>query len=176
MYTANINTFELPVKVERIMSVEMLEHCRNYELVFSRLSSWLKEGGKVFVHIFTFEHHSYHFEAKDETDWMALHFFSGGTMPSHELFERFPAHLRIVSKWKSNGCNYSKTLESWLQNMDANTPEVKRLFGATYGRGNAQLWISRWRAFYMACSELFRFGGGNVWYVSHYLFEKSGSA
>ncbi len=172
VFTANINDFELPEKVDRIMSVEMLEHCKNYELLFSRLASWLMDDGKVFVHIFTFEHGSYHFEQKDETDWMAKHFFSGGTMPGHELLLRFPEHLRIVSKWKSAGLNYSRTLESWLSNMDANAAAVRRIFGATYGKDKAQLWISRWRAFFMACSELFRFGGGNVWYVSHYLFEK----
>lgn len=42
----------------------------------------------------------------------------------------------------------------------------------TYGKGNALQWWVRWRVFYMACSELFRYNGGNEWGVTHLLFSK----
>lgn len=41
----------------------------------------------------------------------------------------------------------------------------------TYG-DQAGTWWNRWQIFYMACSELFAYEGGDTWGVCHYLFEK----
>lgn len=43
---------------------------------------------------------------------------------------------------------------------------------ATYGKGQGLRWLVYWRLFYLACSELFAYNGGNEWFVSHYLFTK----
>ena len=53
--------------------------------------------------------------------------------------------------------------------MDANRQPVLTLFEEAYGTGQAVTWFNRWRVFYMACSELFGFKGGDEWFVSHYL-------
>jgi cyclopropane-fatty-acyl-phospholipid synthase len=155
------------------------------------MSGWLVDDGLLFIHIFTCDLYSYHFEVKDETDWMAKHFFSGGqqslkaslrffiyfsqtgTMPHHELLQRFNHHFRLLSKWKSNGLNYSRTLESWLQLFDRNIVAVRRLFRETYSAKNEELWVNRWRAFFIACSELFKYNNGNTWYVTYYLFGRN---
>ncbi len=36
----------------------------------------------------------------------------------------------------------------------------------------ALCWFVRWRLFYLACSELFAYDGGNEWGVVHMLFKK----
>ena len=46
----------------------------------------------------------------------------------------------------------------------------------TYGRDAALKWLVYWRLFYLACSELFGYNGGEEWGVGHYLFVKSGAA
>lgn len=94
-------------------------------------------------------------------------------MPHHELLQRFNRDFRIVSKWKSNGTNYSRTLESWLKLFDGNQTAIRKIFRETYGVRNEELWVNRWRAFFIACSELFKYNGGNTWYVTYYLFEKT---
>src|SRR5690606_29371419 len=51
--TADINVFAAPGKFDRIVSVEMMEHTRNWRLLLARAASWLVPTGKMFVHVFT---------------------------------------------------------------------------------------------------------------------------
>jgi cyclopropane-fatty-acyl-phospholipid synthase len=174
--TADMNAFQPDGTFDRVVSVEMFEHMKNYQELLRRISGWLNEGGKLFVHIFTHRHFAYHFDdTGDPDDWMANYFFTGGTMPSDDLLLRFQGDLRIERHWRVNGVHYSKTLEAWLKLQDEVERELVPLFEETYGSAEAaRLWIQRWRIFYMACSELFRYRGGREWMVSHYLFQKAG--
>ncbi|MCA9416302.1 MAG: class I SAM-dependent methyltransferase [Candidatus Omnitrophica bacterium] len=167
--TRDMNDFSIEKRFDRIVSVEMLEHLRNYGEFFSRVKQWLAPNGKFFVHIFCHRSMPYAFEPVSADDWMARHFFSGGIMPSQDLFRHFDRDLEVQAQWEVNGLHYSKTLEAWLRNQDNRPGEILSLFSETYGRDQAKLWFQRWRIFFMACSELFRFNGGAEWLVAHYL-------
>ncbi len=169
----DMNDFEAPARYDRIISVEMFEHMRNYRELFRRVSSWLEADGKFFMHIFTHRTTPYEFIDKGPSDWMSRHFFSGGIMPSAELPLQFPEHLQIDTQWRWNGNHYAKTCRAWLQNSDARKADILPLLAATYGKADADRWFMRWRMFFMACEELFRTNGGNEWFVSHYLFNKA---
>jgi cyclopropane-fatty-acyl-phospholipid synthase len=171
--TCDINVLELPAGAfDRVMSVEMFEHMKNYELLLGNISRWLKPSGKLMVHIFVHDRFPYHFE---EGSWMADRFFTGGTMPSRDLLLNFNRDLRVVRQWSVNGVNYSKTLEAWLARMDRtdNKQKMLAMFAKVYGEGNELKHFQEWRLFNMACSELFAYNGGNEWYVAHYLFENN---
>jgi cyclopropane-fatty-acyl-phospholipid synthase len=170
--TADINDFNPDDKYDRVVSVEMFEHVRNYQLLFSRINHWLRPEGKLFVHIFNHHKHAYKFEVRNERDWMARHFFTGGMMPSNHLLFYFSGGFSISGHWIVNGIHYSKTLEAWLKNMDSNKPEIMVIFNKTYGDLATQFW-AYWRIFFMACSETFKMHRGNEWQVGHYLFEKN---
>ena len=103
--------------------------------------------------------------------WMARHFFSGGIMPSDNLFDRFQHDVRIVDRWQLDGAHYQKTSEAWLENLDAHRDEALKLFAEVYGATDALKWLVRWRIFFMACAELWGYRGGSEWIVSHYLFQ-----
>ena len=169
--TADMNVFQTEKKFDRVVSVEMFEHMKNYDILLNKISNWLKDNGKLFVHIFTHKNFSYHFETEGKNDWMGKYFFTGGIMPSHNLLDHFNNHLKIVKNWIVDGTHYHRTAESWLDNMDQNKDKISDIFKLTYGRNHTK-WRVYWRIFFMACSELWKTSNGNEWQVSHYLFKK----
>ncbi len=171
--TGDINEVELPsVAFDRVLSVEMFEHMKNYELLLEKVAGALKPQGLLFVHIFTHRRFAYHFVSKGAGDWMARHFFTGGQMPSHDLLGRFQRDLHLQQEWVVDGTHYQKTAEGWLANMDRNQQRIMEIFALTYGAKEARKWWSYWRVFYMSCAELWGYREGQEWIVSHYLFQK----
>lgn len=171
--TADMNIFHTDRQFDRVVSVEMFEHMRNYQLLLKKVASFLKAEGKLFIHIFTHKEYTYLFEVKDETDWMSRYFFTGGVMPGDDLMFYFNDHLSVSKHWHVTGTHYGKTAEAWLRNMDDHKAEIMPLFETTYGKDQALKWWVYWRLFYMACAELWNYNNGNEWIVSHYLFRKN---
>jgi len=170
--TADMNVFDIGETFDRVVSVEMFEHMKNYQLLMGKVARWLAPGGKLFVHIFTHREIAYHYEDKGPSDWMTRYFFAGGQMPSDDLLLYFQDDLRIEEHWQVSGTHYQKTAEAWLQNMDAHRAEILPLFAATYGDAQTTRWWVYWRVFFLACAELWGFRGGEEWIVSHYRFSK----
>jgi cyclopropane-fatty-acyl-phospholipid synthase len=171
--TADINAFQIEKRFERVISVEMFEHMRNYELLMDKVAGFLNPSGKLFVHIFTHKEYAYKFEVKDESDWMSKYFFTGGIMPSDQLLLYFQKKLKIEKHWRVSGVHYQKTSEAWLRNMDSNKQKLLDIMGRVYGQEYALKWWSYWRIFFMSCAELWGYKGGKEWMVSHYLFQQA---
>jgi cyclopropane-fatty-acyl-phospholipid synthase len=172
--TRDANVLEFPpgTAFDRVVSVEMFEHMRNYERLLERIAGWLRPGGTLFVHIFSHRRYAYPFEVRDADDWMARWFFTGGIMPSDDLLLHFQRDLVVTEHWQIDGRHYQRTAEAWLANMDRARARIEPLLARTYGEREAKRWWVRWRVFFMACAELWGFADGREWLVSHYLFER----
>ncbi len=171
--TRDMNVFQAePGQFDRVVSVEMFEHMRNWPGLFARVSHWLKPGGFFFMHVFVHRAVPYVFEDRGPSDWMSRYFFTGGMMPSDDLPLAFQDHLKVLHRWRWAGMHYEKTANAWLVNMDANRDALWPLFIETYGEADARTWWMRWRVFFMACAELFGYDEGRQWWVGHYLLER----
>ncbi|MFT5140046.1 MAG: cyclopropane-fatty-acyl-phospholipid synthase [Lysobacterales bacterium] len=170
--TRDMNQFDTKLRFDRVVSVEMFEHMRNYRELYRRISTWLKPGGMFFKHIFCHRDCAYEFADNGPNDWMSRHFFSGGIMPSDDLPLHFQADLQLSNHWRWSGEHYEKTANAWLSNMDVHKAEIMPILKETYGSTDAGRWFMRWRIFFMACAELFGHDNGREWYVSHYLFKR----
>ncbi len=170
--TCDMNHFDPEAQFDRVISVEMFEHMKNYQELMRRIASWLRPGGKLFVHIFTHREFAYHFEGKDPSDWITRYFFEGGTMPSDALLLYFQEDLKIEGHWKVDGTHYQRTSEAWLANMDSNEADLEPILESIYGPTESVRWKAYWRTFFMSCAELWGYRQGQEWMVSHYLFRK----
>lgn len=166
--TADMNDFDTASRFDRIVSVEMFEHMRNWERLLAHAARWLRPDGAMFVHVFCHTDRAYEFLPDGAANWMGRHFFSGGIMPSADLIDRFGECMTVGERWLWDGTQYAKTAEAWLANLDTNRRRVREIFVDTYGENEADRWIGRWRIFFMACAELFAYENGKQWRVAHY--------
>jgi len=169
VFTGDVAVYEneeFVKKFDRVMSIEMFEHMKNYEKLLEKISGWMKPTGKLFIHIFTHKWKSYHFDK----DWMARTFFTGGCMPSHSLLLNFQERVLLERQWGVSGSHYAKTLDNWLDRMDNNNEVVEKILKETYGE-KWRKWRLNWRLFFIVCSETFGYSDGTEWAVSHYLFK-----
>jgi cyclopropane-fatty-acyl-phospholipid synthase len=162
-------SYDFPERFDRVVSVEMFEHLRNYDRAMAKVSSWLNPGGKLFVHVFAHLRHAYAF---DGDNWLARHFFTGGVMPSDSLLLYFQNGIRIAQHWVVAGTHYQKTSEAWLERLDRHRERALALLASSGVEDPlGRFWM--WRLFFLTCAESFGLRSGTEWAVSHYLFGKS---
>lgn len=170
--TCDANDFETSEQFDRVISIEMFEHLRNWQAMLERVDRWLKPGGLAFLHVFCHRHYPYLFAVRNDNDWMSKHFFTGGLMPSADLLHHFQDHLVVADHWYLNGMHYARTARHWLKNMDRNRAKIIPLLVQHYGEREARIWFQRWRMFFMSCEELWGLQRGEEWGVTHYLLGK----
>lgn len=165
--TADMNDFEPAQTFDRVVSVEMFEHMANWRALLTRVRSWLRADGKLFVHVFAHATSPYRFNHTDDADWIAQYFFTGGIMPSHGLMAEFPDLFAVERDWRWSGAHYQRTARDWLHQYDRRAAEIRPLLQQVYGP-DASVWERRWRLFFLATAGLFGHSGGEPWGVSHY--------
>lgn len=172
--TADMNVFSPEGTFDRIVSVEMFEHMSNWKSLLDRARGWIRDDGRLFLHVFSHRKTAYRFDHSDKADWIAQYFFTGGVMPSHGLVREFSDSFIVEKDWRWNGKHYERTALDWLDNFDKNRDEIRTIFNATYGP-DAAIWMRRWRLFFLATAGLFGHANGEEWGVSHYRLRPAGA-
>jgi cyclopropane-fatty-acyl-phospholipid synthase len=171
--TVDMNRFAAPGSFDRVVSVEMFEHMRNWPELLGRIHGWLAPGGALFVHVFSHIAHAYPYDDEGGDDWMARHFFTGGMMPSDALLPRVATSFNLEGHWRVNGTHYARTAEAWHTNLVSRRADVVRVLTAEFGPAEGLRAYHRWRIFFLACAELFGYRGGSEWLVSHYRLRRA---
>jgi cyclopropane-fatty-acyl-phospholipid synthase len=163
--TADVNGFDPQRRFDRVLSIEMFEHMRNWEALLANIAGWLEPGGRLFVHVFSHRRLAYEFTGT----WAAERFFTAGRMPSHELLLRFQRDLEVRESWAVSGTHYARTLDAWLERLDANSARARELLAAALGPASARRALATWRLFFLSTREMWGWRDGQEWMVSHYL-------
>ncbi len=171
--TADVNTFEpAGAPFDRVMSIEMFEHMRNWRELLARVAGWLTPDGAVFIHVFSHRVVPYRFEGT----WAAERFFTAGLMPSHELLHHFEDDLIVQQRWAVSGTHYARTLQAWLTNLDANRAALLEVLeSAGHSPREARARLGAWRLFLISTDEIWASNAGNNWLVSHYRLAPRGA-
>mgnify|MGYP006280431995 FL=1 len=169
----DVNQLELNQTFDRVFSIEMFEHMKNYRLLMGKISRLLSPQGKLFVHLFSHRLFAYEYDAEDENNWMAQTFFTGGTMPSDDLLLHYQQQLQLLNHWRVSGIHYQRTLRAWRERMESRRELVREVLAGTYGPEQVQRWWCNWRLFFLACEETWGYREGREYLVTHYLFQKS---
>lgn len=164
----DVNDLSVSGPFDAVVSVEMLEHVRNHPALLRRLAKVVVPGAPMFFHVFAHRDRFWAFEERGPGDWMTRYFFSGGVMPSHNQIGRLLGGVTVAGSWWVDGTHYERTLNAWLGLLDARISEVTATLSPVYGSAT-EIWVQRWRMFFMACAEFFGYGDGKILGVSHHL-------
>lgn len=170
--TADVAELDLEKRFDRVLSIEMFEHMKNYEVLMAKIASWLAKEGMLFVHHFSHRRFVYEFDASNPDDWMGRTFFAGGTMPSNDLLLYFQRDLSLVSHWVLSGIHYANTLRAWWDRMHEKREQIERLLQESYGADLAQERYRAWELFFLISEETWKLRNGQEYLVTHMLFEK----
>ncbi len=154
---------------DRVVSVEMFEHMRNWEELLRRVAACLAPEGRAFLHVFCHRRATYAYREDGPANWLGRLFFSGGMMPARDLLHRLDTPLAVESEWTWDGTHYQRTADAWAANLERRRAEVLPILAATYGPAEADRWFARWKMFFLACAEMFGLRGGREWMVQHTL-------
>jgi cyclopropane-fatty-acyl-phospholipid synthase len=130
LFEGNLNDAQFEEKFDKILSVGVFCHVGNLTQAFQKLASFLKDDGKVFIHIITVRTPN-----NVSSPFTHKYIFPHGRYWNYDAVPSHDRDLKTIKRWYLNGINYHKTFAAWLDNFDASQDEVKHLnYGMDYDR------------------------------------------
>ncbi|MEO8890290.1 MAG: class I SAM-dependent methyltransferase [Coleofasciculaceae cyanobacterium] len=156
----DFNEAKFETKFDKIIAIGLFEHIGNLTRSFKNLASFLKDDGKIFIHIITIclPHNA-------TNPFIQQYIFPNMRVWSYETIPNCNQDLKTLDKWYMNGLNYTKTLRSWLNNFDENQEEIQTL---NYGM-NYQKFRRIWRLYLLWCIAYFESCNGEILGNGQYL-------
>ena len=128
LYEGDLNNANFETKFDKILSIGVFCHVGNLTGAFKKLASFLKDDGKVLIHIITVR-----IPNNMSSVYTHKYIFPHGRYWNYDAVPSHKQDLKTIQRWYLNGSNYSKTLTNWLQNFDDNQATIKTLnYGMDY--------------------------------------------
>lgn len=128
LYEEDLNNAKFTEKFDKILSIGVLCHVGNLTQVLQKLAAFLKDDGKVFIHIITVRTPN-----NVSSAFTHKYIFPHGRYWNYDAIPSRKQDLKTIKRWYLNGSNYSKTFNSWLQNFDDHQEIIKNLnYGMDY--------------------------------------------
>jgi len=130
LYEGDLNYVKFDTKFDKILSVGVFCHVGNLTKAFEKLAAFLKDDGKVFIHLITVRTPN-----NISSVYTHKYIFPHGRYWNYDAVPSCKNHLKTIKKWYINGSNYSKTFANWLTNFDNNQASIKELnYGMDYAK------------------------------------------
>lgn len=130
LFEGDLNDAKFDTKFDKILSIGVFCHVGNLTNAFQKLASFLKDNGKVFIHIITVRTPN-----NISSAYTHKYIFPYGRYWNFDAVPSHNKHLKTVTRWYLNGTNYSQTFANWLKNFDDNQEIVKTLdYGIDYAK------------------------------------------
>ncbi|MEH1943810.1 MAG: class I SAM-dependent methyltransferase [Nostoc sp.] len=130
LYEGDLNNADFETKFDKILSIGVFCHVGNLTKSFKKLASFLKDDGKVLIHIITVR-----IPNNMSSVYTHKYIFPNGRYWNYDAVPSHKEDLKTIQRWYLNGSNYSKTLANWLQNFDDNQATIKTLnYGMDYAK------------------------------------------
>ena len=153
LHEGDLNDAKFDEKFDKILSVGVFCHIGNLTKSFERLAAFLKDDGKVFIHIITVRTPNNVF-----SPFLHKYIFPQARIWNYDAVPSHTKDLKTIQRWYLNGSNYSKTLTNWLQNFDHNQATLKELnYGMNYPK-----FRRIWRLYLLWCISYFDSCDGEI--------------
>lgn len=130
LHECDLNQAVFNEKFDKILSIGVFCHVGNLTKSFEKLASFLKDDGKVFIHIITVR-----IPNNMSSGFTHKYIFPHGRYWNYDAIPSHNRDLKTVNRWYMNGVNYHKTLTAWLQRFDDSQEEIQSLeYGMNYAR------------------------------------------
>ncbi|MBD2129743.1 class I SAM-dependent methyltransferase [Microcoleus sp. ZQ-A2] len=130
LHEGDLNDAKFEEKFDKILSIGVFCHVGNLTKTFQKLASFLKDNGKVFIHIITVR-----IPNNMSSVYTHKYIFPHGRYWNNDAVPSHNRDLKTIKRWYLNGSNYSKTLANWLHNFDENQASIKDLnYGMDYAK------------------------------------------
>jgi cyclopropane-fatty-acyl-phospholipid synthase len=160
---ADFNDINFEKKFDKIIAIGLFEHVGNLTNSFKKIASFLKENGKIFIHIISTRLPHNMFSV----------FINEYIFPNARVwdYDQVPLHnkdIKTLNRWYINGSNYAKTLKAWLDNFDRHQEQIKTL---NYGMDYAKF-RRIWRLYLLWCIAYFSACNGEMLGNGQYLLSR----
>jgi cyclopropane-fatty-acyl-phospholipid synthase len=164
-YFGNHSVDSLPQdSFDRIISIGVLEHFRNLDILFHQLKTLLKPGGMAFHHFIVSRDTIPQLLKAENT--LINEYFPGGHIWPYAEATRHNQHLDFVDSWFVNGRNYWKTLDEWHRRF---WESIDKLYPQYLSVEEAD----RWNRYFSLSKSMFYPHEGMSYGNGQYLYRKA---